>query len=356
MSSSRSSSAFPTGPNTVLSRIVISSKNSVAMIGSVRSKSNSFPASACAAGTAHAICAASVIAGSLTRSTTSATRALTAVARVAARLLGAGAFAAVIRIARAATRDISFVGVRVCVAIRRRAATRASRGDSIARFASSVCRAASPVSRSIDRPPSIAGATVARARRTSRRRSTRDVATARATVSAGGRARRRIAPRRRDATRCRDARRRARGRSIAMAPSHRSSYGARDRTYACRATLRMWTACACFPCVGETLCEPGDLGYRARYLVFRCERARAIGGRAAEMAGEDVRGMVEALEDDVFACRVSAGEGAVEVEIRAGSRARVLMYALTLRTADGRGLGLELVEERRASRRETVGW
>jgi hypothetical protein len=141
-----------------------------------------------------------------------------------------------------------------------------------------------------------------------------------------------------------------------MAPSHRSSYGARDRTYACRATLRMWTACACFPCVGETLCEPGDLGYRARYLVFRCERARAIGGRAAEMAGEDVRGMVEALEDDVFACRVNTGEGAVEVEIRAGSRARVLMYALTLRTADGRGLGLELVEERRASRRETVGW
>jgi len=53
---------------------------------------------------------------------------------------------------------------------------------------------------------------------------------------------------------------------------------------------------------------------------------------------------------------VYAGEGAVEVEIRAGSRARVLMYALTLRTADGRGLGLELVEERRASRRETVGW
>jgi len=43
-------------------------------------------------------------------------------------LLGAGAFAAVIRIARAATRDISFVGVRVCVAIRRRGATRASRG------------------------------------------------------------------------------------------------------------------------------------------------------------------------------------------------------------------------------------
>ena len=74
------------------------------------------------------------------------------------------------------------------------------------------------------------------------------------------------------------------------------------------------------------------------------------------MAGEDVRGMVEALEDDVFACRVYAGEGAVEVEIRAGSRARVLMYALTLRTADGRGLGLELIDERSASRRESVGW
>lgn len=34
-----------------------------------------------------------------------------------------------------------------------------------------------------------------------------------------------------------------------------------------------------------------------------------------EMVGEDVRGMVEAFEDDVFACRVSAGEGVVEVEI-----------------------------------------
>jgi len=116
MSSSRSSSAFPTGPNTVLSRIVISSKNSVAMIGSVRSKSNSFPASACAAGTAHAICAASVIAGSLTRSTTAATGALTAVARVAARFAGAGALAAVIWIARAATKDISFVDACVCAA------------------------------------------------------------------------------------------------------------------------------------------------------------------------------------------------------------------------------------------------
>jgi len=64
-----------------------------------------------------------------------------------------------------------------------------------------VCRAASPVSRSIDRPPSIDGATVARARRTSRRRSTRDVATARATPQSG---RTRATPNR-DATRRRDA-------------------------------------------------------------------------------------------------------------------------------------------------------
>ena len=104
-----------------------------------------------------------------------------------------------------------------------------------------------------------------------------------------------------------------------MAPSHRSSYGARDRAYACRATLRMWTACACFPCVGETLCEPGDLGYRARYLVFRCERARAIGGRAAEMAGEDVRGMVEALEDDVL---TSSRAGCTTSATFEGSRSR----------------------------------
>jgi len=32
------------------------------------------------------------------------------------------------------------------------------------------------------------------------------------------------------------------------------------------------------------------------------------------------------------------------------------MHALTLRTADGRGLGLELIDERSASRRESVGW
>ena len=99
------------------------------------------------------------------------------------------------------------------------------------------------------------------------------------------------------------------------------------------------------------------MGYRARFLVFRCDRARAIGGdRAAEIAGEDVRRLVEALEDDVFGWEVFSGEGVVEVEIRAGSRARVLMHALTLRTADGRGLGLELIDERSASRRESVGW
>ena len=144
---------------------------------------------------------------------------------------------------------------------------------------------------------------------------------------------------------------------VASGRRRRASYGARDRAYAARATLRMWAACLCFPCVGETLCEPGDLGYRARFLVFRCDRARAIGGdRAAEIAGEDVRRLVEALEDDVFGCEVFSGEGVVEVEIRAGSRARVLMHALTLRTADGRGLGLELIDERSASRRESVGW
>ena len=139
-------------------------------------------------------------------------------------------------------------------------------------------------------------------------------------------------------------------------PSHRGSYGAGDRTYAYRATIRQWVTVCCFPCARETLCEPGDLCYRARYLVFRCERVRRATARGSRVAGEDVRRMVTAFDDDVFACRVFEGEGTVEVEIRAGSRARVLMYALTLRTADGRGLGLELIEERSARRRETVGW
>ena len=45
MSASRSSSAFPTGPKMVLSRITMSSRNSVAMMGRVRLKSKILPGS-----------------------------------------------------------------------------------------------------------------------------------------------------------------------------------------------------------------------------------------------------------------------------------------------------------------------
>merc|ERR1719478_1208949 len=48
INSSLSSNAFPTGPNIVLSKMNINAKNSAAMIGNVKLKSNNLPASACA--------------------------------------------------------------------------------------------------------------------------------------------------------------------------------------------------------------------------------------------------------------------------------------------------------------------
>ena len=108
---------MPTGPNTVLSRMVINKRNSVAMMGKVRSKSNNLPASACAGDAATA----------LTRATAAGTLVLanaTARAPIEARCCGAtvlvvvllatGALAAeAVTVTRARTVDI--VSVFVCV-------------------------------------------------------------------------------------------------------------------------------------------------------------------------------------------------------------------------------------------------
>ena len=75
-----------------------------------------------------------------------------------------------------------------------------------------------------------------------------------------------------------------------------------------------------FPCVGETLREPGDFGYRARVLVFTCERvranARAVVGvgdatenAAMRMHGDTLKRMIERFGEDVFASTSSSRTG-----------------------------------------------
>ena len=123
---------------------------------------------------------------------------------------------------------------------------------------------------------------------------------------------------------------------------------------ACRA----WTSCLCFPCVGETLRQPGDFGYRARVLVFTCERVRAnaramVGaGDATEnaamrMHGDTLKRMIERFGEDVFRVDVFESDGTVKVERRAGERTRerVLLWIASLKCPNGSSVPMKLVDE-----------
>ena len=121
---------------------------------------------------------------------------------------------------------------------------------------------------------------------------------------------------------------------------------------------RAWATCLCFPCVGETLREPGDFGYRARVLVFTCERVRAnaramVGaGDATEnaamrMHGDTLKRMIERFGEDVFRVDVFESDGTVKVERRAGERARerVLLWIASLKCPNGTSVPMKLVDE-----------
>ena len=110
--------------------MVIKSKNSVAMMGRVRSKSNNLPASACAAGTSAVACAASASAGSLTRSIADAIFALGAATVVAEDFFAVVALATTETCARALadTKDMMSVVGGDGAEPRARVRGRASRG------------------------------------------------------------------------------------------------------------------------------------------------------------------------------------------------------------------------------------
>ena len=82
---------------------------------------------------------------------------------------------------------------------------------------------------------------------------------------------------------------------------------------------RAWATCLCFPCVGETLREPGDFGYRARVLVFTRTRAseqRLRDGEAGidqnaamRMHGDTLKRMIERFGEDVFRVDVFESDG-----------------------------------------------
>ena len=134
--------------------------------------------------------------------------------------------------------------------------------------------------------------------------------------------------------------------------------GSRDTAFAIekRAACRAMTTC--FPCVGETLRQPGDFGYRARVLVFTCERVRAnaramVGaGDATEnaamrMHGDTLKRMIERFGEDVFRVDVFESDGTVKVERRAGERARerVLLWIASLKCPNGSSVPMKLVDE-----------
>lgn len=115
----------------------------------------------------------------------------------------------------------------------------------------------------------------------------------------------------------------------------------------------------CYPFLGDAMCVPGDCGYRPTYITFDCARVRfREDGRGREL-GERVSAshVVERLEacEDVFAARVSEGEGRVTCEVRAGrgGRARALLFATSATCARGIPLGLRPVEES-VGERETL--
>ena len=136
--------------------------------------------------------------------------------------------------------------------------------------------------------------------------------------------------------------------------------GSRDTAFAIekRAACRAMTTCLCFPCVGETLREPGDFGYRARVLVFTCERvranARAVVGvgdatenAAMRMHGDTLKRMIERFGEDVFRVDVFESDGTVKVERRAGERTRerVLLWIASLKCPNGTPVPMKLVDE-----------
>ena len=103
---------------------------------------------------------------------------------------------------------------------------------------------------------------------------------------------------------------------------------------------------------------PGDFGYRARVLVFTCERvranARAVVGAgdatenaAMRMHGDTLKRMIERFGEDVFRVDVFESDGTVKVERRAGERARerVLLWIASLKCPNGTSVPMKLVDE-----------
>jgi len=153
---------------------------------------------------------------------------------------------------------------------------------------------------------------------------------------------------------------------LMTAPSRTHGYGAGGRatgfSRAVRWSARAWLVCFCWPCVGESPLEPGDVMYRARILEYACARVKTLSEDADEtrrdmrLSGEYVARMVVGLGGgDVFACRARESEGTMEVEIRAGahSRLRVMMVMASLVDSSGRPIACQLMEER-LGERETI--
>jgi len=129
---------------------------------------------------------------------------------------------------------------------------------------------------------------------------------------------------------------------------------ATEKRVACRA----WTTCFCFPCVGESRCQPGDFGYRAHVLVFACARVRAnaravvgvgdvVENAAMRMHGDTLKRLIERYEEDVFRVDVFESDGTVKIERRAGEQARkrVLLWVAHLKCPNGTPVPMELVDE-----------